>query len=220
MARILIVEDEAMLLDMMGGFLSANGYETVCVKSYDKALNLAYESGFDLWIFDVKIIGGDGFGLLKELREAGRATPCIFTTSLNAINDVQAGFASGCDDYIKKPFELAELLLRVQNILRRTFVHSADGLENLGGELKFDLAQGVLYEGQKAVQMGKKQSRLLAMLLKNRDKFITHEEIFSEIWDYDESPSELSLRVYIAELRKILGKERIVSRSKLGYKYV
>lgn len=220
MARILVVEDEAMLLEMMCDYLRAHGHETHGVKSYDEALNLAYESGFDLWIFDVKIIGGDGFALLRELREAGRATPCIFTTSLNTLKDVQSGFTSGCDDYIKKPFELAELLLRVQNILRRSFVHNTSGLEDLGGDLRFDLAQNVLYEAGRAVPLAKKQSRLLAMLLKNRDKFITHEEIFAEIWDYDESPSELSLRVYIAELRKILGKERIISKSKLGYKYV
>lgn len=220
MGKILIVEDESMLLDMMRSYLNGAGHDVTGVKSYDEALNLAYENSFDLWIFDVKIIGGDGFSLLKELRESGRMTPCIFTTSLNTINDVQTGFTSGCDDYIKKPFELKELLLRVQNILKRSFAHSSNGLESLDGNLSFDMTQGVLYRGDEAVLMPKKQSRLLLMLLKNRDRFITKDEFFAEIWDYDESPSELSLRVYIAELRKILGKEHIISQSKLGYKYV
>ena len=220
MSKILIVEDENMLLEMMRAYLQAQGYETVGAKSYDDALNLAYESNFDLWIFDVKIIGGSGFALLEELRNAGKNTPCIFTTSLNTLDDVQTGFTSGCDDYIKKPFELKELHLRVQNLLKRTFVHNKNKLINLGENLGFDMNQGLLFRDGKAISMPKKQSRLLALLLKNQDKFLSREEIYSQIWDYDESPSELSLRVYIAELRKILGKERIVSASKLGYKYV
>lgn len=220
MARILVVEDEAMLLDMMCSYLRSEGFEVDGVKSYDEALDLAYENSFDLWIFDVKIIGGNGFELLKELREARRLTPCIFTTSLNTINDLQKGFLSGCDDYIKKPFELKELLLRVNNILKRTFVHNLDGFEKIDENFSFDIKQGVLYRGEEIVTMPKKQAKLLIILLKNRDRFISRDEIYEQIWDYDENPSELSLRVYITELRKILGKNRIVSASKLGYKYV
>ena len=89
MSKILIVEDENMLLEMMCAYLQAQGYETAGAKSYDDALNLAYESNFDLWIFDVKIIGGSGFALLRELRNAGKSTPCIFTTSLNTLDDVK-----------------------------------------------------------------------------------------------------------------------------------
>nr|WP_211436599.1 MULTISPECIES: response regulator transcription factor [unclassified Campylobacter] len=219
-AKILVVEDEAMLLDMMCSYLRSENFEVEGVKSYNEALDLAYENSFDLWIFDVKIIGGNGFELLKELREARRLTPCIFTTSLNTINDLQKGFLSGCDDYIKKPFELKELLLRVNNILKRTFVHNVREFEMLDENFSFDMKQGVLYKGEEIVTMPKKQAKLLTLLLKNRDRFISRDEIYEQIWDYDESPSELSLRVYITELRKILGKERIVSASKLGYKYV
>lgn len=220
MARILVVEDEGLLLEMMCEYLVAQNHDVVGVKSYEEALSLAYESSFELWIFDVKIIGGNGFSLLKELRNSGKMTPCIFTTSLNTLNDVENGFLSGCDDYLKKPFELKELLLRVNNILKRTFIHNANEFEMLENGFSFDMSQCVLYEHNKPVQLAKKQSRLLKLLLKNRDKFVTHDEIYSEIWEYDESPSELSLRVYIAELRKILGKTRIISQSKLGYKFV
>ncbi|PSM53034.1 two-component system response regulator [Campylobacter blaseri] len=220
MSKILVVEDEPMLLDMICSYLKENNYEVIGVKEYDKALNLAYENSFDLWIFDVKIIGGSGFDLLKELRQSGRGTPCIFVTSLNTINDLKDGFTSGCDDYIKKPFELKELLLRVNNILKRTFVHNIDEFENINSKLKFDVRHGILYKNGEILPLANKQSRLLLMLIKNRDKFITRDEIFNEIWEYDEEPSELSLRVYISELRKIIGKDRIISQSKLGYKYV
>lgn len=219
MARILIVEDEAMLNDMMCEYLGQE-HEVIGVKSYDEALDLAYESAFDLWIFDVKIVGGNGFNLLKELRSSTRLTPCIFTTSLNTIDDVSMGFSSGCDDYLKKPFELKELGLRVKNLLKRTFLHNESLLINLGENFSFDISQNILYKGKDIFLMAKKQALLFALLLKNRDRFVTHDEIFSEIWSFDESPSETSIRVYIAELRKILGKERIISQSKLGYKYV
>ncbi|KEA46103.1 response regulator transcription factor [Campylobacter mucosalis] len=219
MARILIVEDEAMLNDMMCEYLGQE-HEVTGVKSYDEALDLAYESAFDLWIFDVKIVGGNGFNLLKELRSSTRLTPCIFTTSLNTIDDVSVGFLSGCDDYLKKPFELKELGLRVKNLLKRTFLHNESSLISLGENFSFDISQNILYKGKDIFLMAKKQALLLSLLLKNRDRFVTHDEIFSEIWSFDENPSDASLRVYIAELRKILGKERIISQSKLGYKYV
>ena len=82
------------------------------------------------------------------------------------------------------------------------------------------MAQHALYRDGRAVLMPQKQARLLALLLKNRDKFLSKDEIFAALWDYDESPSELSLRVYIVELRKILGKDRITNAFKLGYKYL
>ena len=167
MARVLIVEDEGMLLDMMCTYMRGAGHEVSGSKSYDEALSLAYEKSFDLWIFDVKIIGGNGFVLLRELREAGRGAR-----------------------------------------------------ENIGGSFSFDMAQRALYHADRLVPMSQKQARLLALLLKNRDKFLSKDEIFAALWDYDESPSELSLRVYIAGLRKILGKDRIINASKLGYKYI
>ena len=92
MSKILVLEDENMLNEMICEYLNANHHETTSVKSYEKALNLAYENDFDLWIFDVKVIGGNGFELLEELRNANKLTPCIFTTSLNDIKDLNKGF--------------------------------------------------------------------------------------------------------------------------------
>lgn len=218
MIKILILEDESMLLDMMVDFLSSNNFDCIGVRSYDEALNLAYERNFDLWIFDVKVIGGNGFDLLKELREAKKLTPCIFVTSLNGIDDLNKGFLSGCDDYLKKPFELAELSLRVKNLIKREFFHKKTSIEILDNGYKFDIYEKKLTLNDKEVKLSKKESELLALLLKNKNRFITRDEIFANIWEYDEIPSELSLRVYIRNLRKILG-ERIVSKSKVGYSY-
>lgn len=207
-----------MLNEMICEYLNANHHETTSVKSYEKALNLAYENDFDLWIFDVKVIGGNGFELLEELRNANKLMPCIFTTSLNDIKDLNKGFLSGCDDYLKKPFELAELLLRVNNLIKWNYAHKTNQLEDLGDNLSFDIYKKTLYKNGKAVNLSNKESRLLALFLQNKNRVLTREEIYNSIWDYDEIPSELSLRVYIRNLRKYLGK-RIASRPKVGYIY-
>ena len=218
MSKILVLEDESMLNEMICEYLNANHHETTSVKSYEKALNLAYENDFDLWIFDVKVIGGNGFELLEELRNANKLMPCIFTTSLNDIKDLNKGFLSGCDDYLKKPFELAELLLRVNNLIKWNYAHKTNQLEDLGDNLSFDIYKKTLYKNGKAVNLSNKESRLLALFLQNKNRVLTREEIYNSIWDYDEIPSELSLRVYIRNLRKYLGK-RIASRPKVGYIY-
>ena len=219
MANILLLEDEIMLNEMICDFLVTNHHFIISIKSYEEALNLAYEKEFDLWIFDVKVIGGNGFKLLNELRTSGKLTPCIFTTSLNSINDLNKGFLSGCDDYLKKPFELAELLLRVNNLIKRSFAHQIFETENLGNGLKFDINSKLLYKDDIEINLSNKESRLLALFLQNKNRVLTRDEIYSAIWDYDETPSELSLRVYIRNLRKFLG-SKIISKPKIGYIYV
>lgn len=218
MNKILVLEDEPLLNEMICEYLKANHFETISTKSYDEALDLAYSENFDLWIFDVKIIGGNGFELLQELRTSGKLTPCIFTTSLNDINDLNKGFLAGCDDYLKKPFELAELLLRVNNLIKRNFSHKNENLEDLGDGLQFDIYDKRLYKDGKIVNLSKKELTLLALLLQKKNQNVSREEIYSIVWDYDESPSELSLRVYVRNLRKILG-DKIISISKVGYRY-
>ena len=220
MTQILLVEDDETLSELISEYLSEQGYDVTVRTDAKAALDTAYERNFDILILDVKLPKGDGFSLLRELRRLGDDTPAIFTTSLNALQDLEIGYKSGCDDYLKKPFELKELALRADNLLKRTFVHNAARRENIGGGFSFDMAQHALYRDGRAVPMPQKQARLLALFLKNRDKFLSKDEIFAALWDYDESPSELSLRVYIAELRKILGKDRIINASKLGYKYL
>ena len=220
MARVLIVEDEGMLLEMMCTYMRGAGHEVSGSKSYDEALSLAYEKSFDLWIFDVKIIGGNGFALLRELREAGRGAPCIFTTSLNTLQDVESGFKSGCDDYLKKPYELKELLLRIQILIKRKFSHVNDEFIELNDGYKFYPSSKTLRQNGQIVNLSNKESELLALFLENKNALLSKEAIFEKIWNYGEEPSELSLRVYVKNLRRILGKDAIINRRGDGYIYV
>lgn len=99
--KILLIEDDEILLELTQEYLSENGYDISTATDVNSALDLAYEQKFDLFIIDVKLPKGDGFSLLKTLRTAGVSTLAIFTTSLNTLDDVECGYESDCDDYLK-----------------------------------------------------------------------------------------------------------------------
>ncbi|MBM0636654.1 response regulator transcription factor [Campylobacter sp. VicNov18] len=217
--KILLLEDDLSLSEILEEFLNDEGYEVCLCDNAQEAFDLAYEKHFDLWILDVKIPLGDGFSLLKELRKNAKQTPAIFMTSLNSTNDLKEGFDAGCDDYIKKPFELAELCVRVKALLKRSFSHKNEDFEDLGDGFRFELVSQILYCGNKALALPSKEIKLLSLLLKNKNNFLSVERIFEELWDYDEEPSELSLRAYVKNLRKLLGKEKIINQRGRGYCY-
>ena len=220
MVRILLVEDDEILLDLISEYLSENGYDVTTSNNAKDALDLAYEQNFDLLILDVKLPKGDGFSLLSSLRELGVSAPSIFTTSLNTIDDLEKGYKSGCDDYLKKPFELKELLIRIQALLKRNFSHNNDEKVVISIELSFHPQSKILSKNGEKISISSKESDLLALFLQNKGKILTKDEIFNKIWKFDEEPSELSLRVYIKNLRQILGKDAILNRRGDGYIYV
>ena len=220
MVRILLVEDDEILLDLISEYLSENGYDVTTSNNAKDALDLAYEQNFDLLILDVKLPKGDGFSLLSSLRELGVSAPSIFTTSLNTIDDLEKGYKSGCDDYLKKPFELKELLIRIQALLKRNFSHNNNELVVISNELSFHPQSKILSKNGEKISISSKESDLLALFLQNKGKILTKDEIFNKIWSFDEEPSELSLRVYIKNLRQILGKDAILNKRGDGYIYV
>ena len=220
MVRILLVEDDETLLDLISEYLGENGYDVTTSNNAKDALDLAYERNFDLLILDVKLPKGDGFSLLSSLRELGVSAPSIFTTSLNTIDDLEKGYKSGCDDYLKKPFELKELLIRIQALLKRNFSHNNDEKVVISNELSFHPQSKILSKNGEKISIPSKESDLLALFLQNKGKILTKDEIFNKIWSFDEEPSELSLRVYIKNLRQILGKDAILNRRGDGYIYV
>lgn len=220
MTQILLVEDDETLAELISEYLSERGYDVTVRADAKAALDTAYERNFDVLILDVKLPKGDGFSLLRELRRLGDDTPAIFTTSLNTLQDLEIGYKSGCDDYLKKPYELKELLLRIQILLKRKFSHVNDEFIELGGGYKFYPSSKTLRQNGQIVGLSNKESELLALFLENKNTLLSKETIFDKIWNYGEEPSELSLRVYVKNLRRILGKDAIINRRGDGYIYV
>jgi len=220
MSNILLLEDDVNLNETVTEFLEEQGYEVVSVYDGFDAQEKLYESKYDLLLLDVNTPGINGFELLKLAREGGVVAPAIFITSLDSVDDLEKGYESGCDDYIRKPFVLKELKIRVETLLKRGFFHASKTLIDISEHIQYDSKNNELIINNESVSLGNKESLLLKLFMKNEGEVLAHERIYEHLWNYDEEPSDTALRTYIKNLRKIIGKECIVSIKKQGYKFV
>ncbi|WP_072680743.1 response regulator transcription factor [Arcobacter sp. LA11] len=217
--KLLLLEDDLTLSETVVDYFEEEGFDIKAVYDGDEAQEIMYEEKFDLFLLDVNVPSQNGFELLKAVRKEGNSTPAIFITSLNSMSSLEEGFESGCDDYIRKPFELKELLLRVQTIIKREFSKNKDSIVQIDENISFDTSTNELTKDNEIVQLNFKEQKLLKFFLQNKDELLIHDRIYDYVWDYDEQYSDNSLRTYIKNLRKVLGKDRIVSLKKLGYRF-
>ena len=214
--KILYLEDDIALSETIEEFLEDEGFEVISVKDGQKALDTIYTQNFDLFLLDVQVPKINGFELLKSIKEANIQTPAIFTTSLNSIDDLSKGYEYGADDYIKKPFELKELLFRIKAVLKREFKTNSH-IINIDENINFDINTHELTIYNEVHTLNQKESSLLKLLLKNKNQCVTFDMIFEYVWTFDEQNNHDSLRTYIKNLRKYLGKNRIKNIKKQGY---
>ena len=216
--KILLLEDDLNLSDTVCDYLEEKGFEVICVYDGEEALSSIYENRFDLLLLDVNVPIKNGFQVLKEIRKDGNNTPAIYITSLNSVDSLEQGYSSGCDDYIRKPFELKELLIRIQTILKREFSQKSE-IVNITETITFNSISSELKDADKEIKLNLKELKLLKFFLQHPNELLIHDRIYDYVWDYDEEYSDNSLRTYIKNLRKILGKDKIVSLKKLGYRF-
>ena len=217
-SKILLLEDDLNLNETVSDYFDENGFDIVSAYDGDEALSLIYENNFDLLLLDVNVPNKNGFEVLKEIRNQKKTVPAIFITSLNSMDSLEEGYISGCDDYIRKPFELRELLFRVQTILKREFSQKSDVI-NITDDITFNSISNELKYKDEEVKLNLKELKLLKFFLQHPNELLVHDRIYDHVWDYDEEYSDNSLRTYIKNLRKILGKDKIVSLKKLGYRF-
>jgi DNA-binding response OmpR family regulator len=217
--KILLLEDDLQLSDTVKQFLEYHGYQVVAAYDAHQAKDRLYEIHIDLMLLDIKVPFQNGFDLLAELRKEGNTTPAIFITSLNSIEDVTRGFDAGCDDYIRKPFALKELLLRIESQLKRLY-GTKEGLIDLGNGLQFNPKEYQLILNTKVVPLKIKEAKLLSLLLEHPNELLGYDTIFETVWSYDEEPSGGSLRTYIKTIRAYIGKDRIETVKNIGYRFV
>jgi len=216
---ILLLEDDLQLSDTVKRFLELKGYEVQCAYDGLQAQDMMYEKHIDLMLLDVKVPHLNGFKFLRQARKGGSTTPAIFITSLNSVENVTEGFDSGCDDYIRKPFALKELLVRVESLLKRSYGTYDEQIE-LGEGLCFDTKSLLLMQGSQRVALKTKELKLLALFLQYPNELLEYEKIFEALWEYEEEPSSGSLRAYIKTLRATIGKEKIETVKNRGYRFV
>ena len=214
MANILLVEDDVAISDLLKMTLQLVGHD--CFKAYtgEEAVILAERCRPHLVLLDIMIPGTDGLTLLKQ--NAFRDTPVIFLTAKASLADKVVGLNAGADDYIVKPFETAELIARVEAVLRRT--KSAENVFTLDGTTVHLDRHTVTAEGGE-IPLTSREFELLEVLIRNRNYALSREKLLDLAWGYDYFGDSRTVDVHITKLRKKLGWEnRIRTVYKLGYR--
>ncbi len=215
--KILLLEDDILLNETIEEHLLKQNYLVTPIYNGYDAEEILYNETFDLLLFDVNVPGINGFNLLKTLRKNNIVTPTIFLTSLNRINDIEEGFKSGCDDYIKKPFELKELDIRINNIKRLLNI-LPNNIIKISNDLYLDSINLLIKRNNKETRVTKKECQMLLYLINNKN-IVSIEEFSVNVWSYDEHPDPSTVRTYIKNIRKIIGEEHISNIRGVGYKF-
>jgi len=215
--KILLLEDDLILNEIIEEFLESLEYKVVSVYDGMKASEVIYDEQFDLMILDVNVPNMTGFEFLKSLRENNITTPAIFITSLNSVEDIEEGFNSGADDYLKKPFELKELELRINNIKR--LLHLEEDELKIDENISFNTKLNYIEKNSNKTKLPLKEAQILKYLLSNTNRCVSQDELSSNIWSYEGAPTSSTIRTYIKNIRKILGEEYIETIKGVGYRF-
>ncbi len=215
--KILLLEDDLILNEIIEEFLQDLGYEVTAVYDGMKASEIIYDEQFDLLILDVNVPNMTGFEFLKSLRDSNITTPAIFITSLDSVDDIEEGFKSGADDYLKKPFELKELELRINNIKR--LLHLEEDELEIGENITFNTKLNYINNDTIETKLPLKEAQILKYLLNNTNRCVSQDELSSNIWSYEAAPTSSTIRTYIKNIRKIIGEEYIETIKGVGYRF-
>jgi DNA-binding response OmpR family regulator len=216
LSRILLLEDDLLFGESIVDVLEEEGFEVTLCRNGQVALDEIYKHQFDLYLLDINVPLIDGLSLLKELRRADDTTPAIYLTSHQEINILSTAFDVGADDYLKKPFNTDELIVRVHALMRRTKGKNRRCI----GELCLDeLHKCVLLEG-KELPLSLKEYQLMALFIRNAGEIVTKEMIMDTLWSPSEMISDGAIRVYINRLKQEIGSDLIVNIRGVGYRLV
>lgn len=221
MAKLLVVEDDKALNSVVCCYLQDNNYNVVGCFDGKEALSYLKNQNFDLIISDIMMPNIDGFSLVEQIRSTNNNLPIIFMTARDDKFSKQLGYRLGVDDYIVKPFDLDELVLKIGAILRRTTLKALDKLTV--GNLTLDKTEHTAYVDKKELQLTVREFNLLYKLLSNPKKTFTRSQLMEEFWDYDSSATSRTVDVYMAKLRdktSACNGFEIVTVHGLGYKVI
>ena len=214
MNHILIVEDEKPISDLMRLSLHKAGYRTTCAFDGIQAADLLEKTAFDLVLLDVMLPGASGFELMEYLRPMG--TPVIFITAKNSLNDRVRGLRMGAEDYIVKPFEVLELLARVDVVLRR--YNKTEAVLEIGG-LRIDTVAMQVTRGGAPVPLTRKEYEILLLFARNPGDALYRETIYERVWEEEFPYGSRTVDLHIQRLRKKVGwEDRLLAVNKVGYR--
>lgn len=225
--RILLVEDEQGLVLTLTDRLESEGFEVDVTGDGQNAVQLASEEHFDLIVLDVMLPRKNGFDVCRDLRRGGIETPILMLTARKQLADKVVGLKLGADDYVTKPFEMMELLARIEALLRRapspadqpsSSVYQIDGL-------RVDIRTGEVRCADREIELTAREFQLLRYFVEHRGELLSREELLNEVWGYDSLPTTRTVDVHVAWLRQKLEDNhkhprRIITVHGRGYKFV
>ncbi len=215
--KVLLLEDDMILSEIIEEYLQTLEYEVTTVYNGIEAEDLVYSKTFDLFLLDVNVPKLNGFEFLKGVRSTGNKTPAIFITSLHQSSDLIEGFDAGCDDYIKKPFDLVELKARIGNI-KRLFHIDEHKIYTIDKDTSYDSNGQLLIIKNKSHKLTKREAQILEYFLHNKEQTISNNELINNLWNYEDTPVEATIRTYIKNLRKLLPEDFITTVKGVGYR--
>jgi two-component system alkaline phosphatase synthesis response regulator PhoP len=225
-ARILVVEDEPGLVLALTDRLRSEGYEVEAARDGEAGLARAVGARFDLIILDVMLPRKDGFDVCRDLRLQGVPTPVLMLTARGQVADRVVGLKLGADDYLVKPFEMAELLARVEARLRRAGAGRGPAPSRYRfGEVEADFRRAEVHRGGQEVDVSAKELQLLRYFIEHQGATLSRQELLDRVWGYHAMPSTRTVDVHVANLRRKLEPDPrepryILTVHGLGYKFV
>jgi two-component system OmpR family response regulator len=201
--RVLVVEDEVRLAELLKRGLSEEGHAVDTAGTGEEALDWLDAAGYDAVVLDIMLPGMSGLDVCRTMRRQGRATPILLLTAKDAVADRVAGLDAGADDYLVKPFAFAELAARLRALQRRP----ADLRDPIlaAGALRLDPAERRVWRGETEIALGNKEFRILEYLLRNPNRVLTRAMIADHVWDYDFPNVTNVIDVHIRAIRQKIG---------------
>lgn len=215
--RILVVEDHQKIAQSIKQALEQEAFAVDVAHDGLEGFDLGAGEDYDLIILDLMLPGMPGEEICKKLREEEKvSTPILMLTAKSSLEDKVNGFNLGADDYLTKPFDLAELLARVKALVRRP--KKSLGTVLRSGDLNLDTLKLEVRKGKKLIPLSKKEFALLEYLLRNKDGLVTKNQIINHVWDYQADVLPNTVEVYIGYLRNKIGRDLIKTIRGFGYK--
>jgi two-component system, OmpR family, alkaline phosphatase synthesis response regulator PhoP len=224
-AKILIVEDEAALVVALRDRLRKEGHEVSAAKDGLSGLERATSEQFDLIILDLMLPGQSGLALCQRLRQLGSNIPILMLTARRQTMDKVVGLRTGADDYLTKPFQMAELLARIDSLLRRVAKTTGTAVSHLQfGSIHIDVRRAEISRDGEPVNLSAKEFQLLRYFVEHRGATLSREELLHEVWGYGIAPTTRTVDVHVAGLRQKLevdprNPQWILTAIGLGYKF-
>jgi DNA-binding response OmpR family regulator len=214
-SKILLLEDDELFNATISDFLEEEGFEVVSVYDPIKALELTFKENFDLYLIDINLPFESGLVFLEKLRKSDDVTPSIFLTSREDKESLHKGFLIGADDYIKKPVDLDELLLRINAILKRVCRKETIFIDGYTLDI---ISKTLKDKNGELLNLNTKAIELLILLIENKNEVVSNEVIKDRLYPAGVNASSGAIRVYITQLKKIF-KDKIVNIRSVGYSF-